>query len=341
MSARKAVTIRDVARKAGVSPGTVSRAINNSPLVSEKTRERILQVVQELNYSPNLAARRLSVGKTLTIAVIVPFFTRPSVSERLNGVVSALSESQYDLLIHNIETPEQRDAGFLDVLRKDRVDGALIVSLPIPDRYVAQLTGANVPIVLIDVSHPALIDFAKVVVDDVAGGQAAAEHLIQLGHERIAFIGDIVDTPFHFTSSHDRYLGYCTALKTAGISLRSAYYAEGEHGRPEAREMAKRMLALPEPPTAIFAASDTQAVGVLEGAREQGLHVPADLSVIGYDDIELADIMRLTTMRQLLFESGRRGAESLLEILNDPETTPTQQVLSAELVVRDTTASPS
>jgi DNA-binding LacI/PurR family transcriptional regulator len=319
----------------------VSRAINNSPLVNPETRKRILQVVQELNYVPNLAARRLSVGKTLTIAVIVPFFTRPSVSERLNGVVSALSDSQYDLLIHNIDTPEQRDIGFSDVLRADRVDGALIVSLPIPDRYIAQLTGANVPIVLIDTCHDALDLFACFKVDDVAGGQAATEYLIQLGHERIGFIGDVVDTPFHFVSSRDRHLGYQKALQAANLPLRPEYYAEGDHGRLEARVLVKEMLSRPERPTAVFAASDTQAVGVLEGARELGLDVPKDLSVIGYDDIEIADIMGLTTMQQRLFESGRRGAESLLAILDDPDRIPVQQVLSAELVVRDSTAPPS
>jgi DNA-binding LacI/PurR family transcriptional regulator len=341
MGAKRAVTIRDVARQAGVSPGTVSRAINNSPLVSKETRDRILQVVQELNYTPNLAARRLSIGKTLTIAVIVPFFTRPSVSERLNGVVSALSDTQYDLLIQNIETPEQRDAGLQDILRKDRVDGALIVSLPIPDMYTAQLVDANVPIVLIDTFHSALTTLSRVTVNDVAGGQTATEYLIQLGHERIGFIGDIVDTPFHFISSRDRYFGYCRALQAADIPLRAEYYAEGEHGRPQAREMARKMLSLPDRPTAILAASDTQAVGVLEAARELSLRVPEDLSVIGYDDIEVADMMHLSTMRQLLFESGRRGAELLLRILDDPEIDPVQQVLPTELVIRNTTAPPS
>jgi DNA-binding LacI/PurR family transcriptional regulator len=341
MGAKRAVTIRDVARQAGVSPGTVSRAINNSPLVNKETREHILQVVHDLNYTPNIAARRLSIGKTLTIAVVVPFFTRPSVSERLNGVVGALSQSQYDLLIHNIETPEQRDAGFQDILRRDRVDGALVVSLPIPDRYIAQLTGANVPIVLIDTAHPALTMFSRVTVDDIAGGQAATEYLIQLGHERIGFVGDIIDNPFHFVSSRDRYFGYCRALQAARIPLRPEYYAEGEHGRRRAREMAKQMLSLTEPPTAVFAASDVQAIGVLEAARELGLRVPEDLSVIGYDDIEIADMMQLSTMRQLLFESGQYGAESLLETLGNSETRPAQRVLPTELVVRSTTAPPS
>jgi DNA-binding LacI/PurR family transcriptional regulator len=217
----------------------------------------------------------------------------------------------------------------------------LIVSLPIPDRHIAQLTGANVPIVLIDTCHPGLSAFPRITSDDRAGGQAATEHLIELGHRQIGFIGDIVETPFHFVSSRDRFVGYRYALQAADLPLRPEYCAEGEHGRPQAREMARKMLSLSNPPTAIFAASDTQAVGVLEGARDLGLCVPRDLAVIGYDDIEIADILRLTTMRQPLFESGRLGAESLLKVLDDPAREPTHQVLPAKLVVRDTTASPS
>jgi DNA-binding LacI/PurR family transcriptional regulator len=335
------VTIRDVAQKAGVSPGTVSRAINNSPLVNEKTRARIMEAIHELHYVPNLAARKLSIGKTLTIGVIVPFFTRPSVSERLNGLMSALAASHYDLLIHNIETPERRDAGFQDVLRPDRVDGAVIVSLPIPDRYIAQVLNANLPIILVDTLSPALATLSSVTVDDVGGGRVAAQHLIELGHRRIGFVGDIVDNAFHFTSSRDRYFGYCNALNAAGIALRPEYYAEDVHGRREARALAARMLALSERPTAILSASDTQAIGVLEAARELGLRVPKELSVVGYDDIESAEIMGLTTMRQSLFESGQRGAELLLERLEDPNVEPVHEQLPVELVVRSTTAPPA
>jgi DNA-binding LacI/PurR family transcriptional regulator len=280
------------------------------------------------------------MGKTLTIGVIVPFFTRPSVSERLNGLMSALSASQYDLLIHNIETPERRDAGFQDILRPDRVDGAVIVSLPIPDRYIAQVLNATLPIVLVDTLSPALKALSSVTVDDITGGQMVAEYLIDLGHTRIGFIGDVIDTPFHFTSSRDRYFGYCSALKAASIALRPDYYAEDVHGRREARELAADMLALPERPTAIFAASDTQAVGVLKAAREAGLRIPENLSVVGYDDIELAEIMELTTVRQSLFESGQRGAELLLERLQDPDVEPVHEQLSTELIVRSTTAPP-
>jgi DNA-binding LacI/PurR family transcriptional regulator len=338
MSPDKRTTIRDVARVAGVSPGTVSRAINNSPLVNEHTRRRILAVVEELNYTPNVVARRLSLGKTLAVAVIVPFFTRPSVSERLNGVVSLLSRSQYDLVIHNVGTPEQRLTCFQDVPQSERADGVLVISLTPTDEEADTLANTDIPVVLIDAHHPTLNDVHhQVAVDDVAGGQAATQYLIDLGHRKIGFIGDPIDNPFNFTSSRDRYAGYQRALRRAEIPLRPEYYEEKPHGRHEARQSARKMLSLSDRPTSIFAASDTQAVGVLEAAREAGLRVPEDLSVVGYDDIELADIMGLTTCRQLLFESGRRGVERLLETLREPETEPVYDVLPTELIVRDTT----
>jgi DNA-binding LacI/PurR family transcriptional regulator len=337
---KKAITIRDIARIAGVSPGTVSRAINNSPLVNPETRQKVIQVVRALNYVPNRMAQRLATGKTLSLAVIVPFFTSPSVIERLKGVVSTLARSRYDLIIHNIEDPEQRADCFRTIPRQDRVDGVLVISISPTDEEVPLLAEASVPVVLIDAHHPALTTLHQITVDDVAGGKAVTEYLIGLGHTRIGFIGDPADNPFNFTSSRDRARGYRQALEAAGIPYRPEYYAEGPHGRQAARESARRMLTLPERPTAIFAASDVQAVGVLEAARELGLRVPQDLSIVGYDDVEIAEILGLTTMRQMLFESGQRGVELLLKTLENPETEPVYEVLPTELVVRDTTGPP-
>jgi LacI family transcriptional regulator len=337
---KKAITIRDIARIAGVSPGTVSRAINNSPLVNPETRQKVMQVVRALNYVPNRMAQRLATGKTLSLAVIVPFFTSPSVIERLKGVVSTLARSRYDLIIHNIEDPEQRADCFRTIPRQDRVDGVLVISISPTDEEVPLLAEASVPVVLIDAHHPALTTLHQITVDDVAGGKAVTEYLIGLGHTRIGFIGDPADNPFNFTSSRDRARGYRQALAAAGIPYRPEYYAEGPHGRRAARESARRMLTLPERPTAIFAASDVQAVGVLEAARELGLRVPQDLSIVGYDDVEIAEILGLTTMRQMLFESGQRGVELLLKTLENPETEPVYEVLPTELVVRDTTGPP-
>lgn len=311
-SPSRSVTIRDVAREAGVSPGTVSRILNNSPLISEATRLRVLKVIEQMGYTPNPIARRLSIGKTLTIAIIAPFFTRPAFVERLNGVFSTLAQSQYDVVVYNVQTPEQRNVYFREVTRRERADGVLIMSLPPTDENVHWLQKAKLPIVLIDSSHPALDHLSWVVTDDIAGGRAATEHLLALGHRAIGFIGDHRENPFNFVSSARRYRGYCAALESAGIPIEPAYYQEDQHGRFEARRMTHQLLKLPQRPTAIFAASDTQAMGALQAAADLGLNVPNDLSVIGYDDIEVAEYLGLTTMCQLLFESGQRGVELLL-----------------------------
>jgi DNA-binding LacI/PurR family transcriptional regulator len=312
--------------------------MNNSPLVNEETHKRIMAVVKELGYRPDPVARRLSIGKTLAVAVIVPFFTRPSVSERLNGAISLLSQTEYDLVIHNIETAEQYVSCFNKIPDRRQADGVLIISLSPADEETQQLAEADVPIVMIDADHPALTMLHRVTVDDIEGGRRATEHLINLGHRRIGFIGDIIENPFNFGASRDRFLGYRQALEEAGIPYQPKYYAENQHGRQEAHESAKRILSLDDRPTAIFAASDTQAVGVLQAARCAGLRVPEDLSVIGYDDIEVADILSLTTIRQMLFESGRLGVELLLEALEHPDMEPVHTILPTELVVRGTTA---
>ena len=334
-------TIRDVAKRAGVGLGTVSRVLNDSPQVSEATRERVMAAIKALNFVPNPTARRLSLGKTLTIAVIVPWFTRPAEVERLRGVESRLAESEYELVLYNVETAEKRDTYFRDVPRREQTDGVLIVSLSPRDDDVERLMKSTVPIVLIDANHPSLKSLNRVITDDVAGGRVATQHLIDLGHIRIGFISDFIETPFNFTSSRDRLKGYRQALKAAKIPFRADYHRQGEHGRSEARYLAKAMLEQSDRPTAIFAASDTQALGVLEAAQDLDLQVPEDLSVIGYDDIEISEYIGVTTIRQRLYESGRRGVELLLNVLADPEMKPQCEVLPTDLIVRKTTTTAS
>jgi DNA-binding LacI/PurR family transcriptional regulator len=330
------VTIRDVAEHAGVGVGTVSRVLNENPSVSDATRQKVLAAIETLDYTPNPIARRLSLRKSLAIAVVVPFFTRPVFTERLRGVEYVLADSEYDLILFNVETTTKRDAYFQDVPRRERFDGLLVVSLSPRNGEVEHFLEAGVPTVLVDARHPGL---SRVVIDDVAGGRLATQHLIELGHRRIGFVGDQLENPFNFVSSRDRYEGYRQALAEAGIPFRAEYHAQGEHGREQARRMASDLLALREPPTAIFAASDTQAFGVLEATQDAGLKVPEDLSVIGYDDIEIAEYLHLTTIRQPLFASGVEGVELLFETIANPPPAPRRILLPVELVVRGTTAS--
>ena len=333
----KPATIRDVARRAGVSLATVSRALNDSPLVKEDTKRRIVSVAEELDFAPSLSARRLSLGKTQTITVVVSFLTRPQAAERLRGIDAALADSEFDLNIYNVETVEKRNQYFQTLPIRQRTDGLLVVSLPPSGDDVQRLERSDVPIVFID-ARENTATLPRVLGDDVAGGALATQHLLDLGHRRIGFVGDAFDNPFRFTSSRDRFAGYTRALARVGTQAAEDDVALGAHGRYEARDLAARMLAHPDRPTAIFAASDTQALGVLAAAQDLGLHVPDDLSVIGYDDIEACDFVGLTTVRQHLFESGRQGAQMLMAEIVERAAVPPATVIHPEIVRRRTTA---
>ena len=334
------MTIRDVARHAGVSVATASRALNGKDVVNPHTRDRILSVMEELGFSPSPAARRLSLGRTLTIGVVVSFLTRPQAAERLRGVDAVLTDSEFDLVIYNVESVQKRDHYLGTLAQSQRTDGLIVMSLPPPDANVPLMGRGPVPVVFIDVHTPSIAGMPRVVGDDVAGGGMAARHLLELGHTAIGFVGDALHDPFGFTSSRDRQQGLMDELARAGISIPDRWIGHGAHGRYEARDLARQMLTEDRPPTAIFTASDTQALGVVAAARELGLHVPDDLSVIGYDDVEAADYVGLTTVRQQLLESGRRGAEVLLAEISSRSEEPTVVHLAPELVVRATTAPP-
>jgi DNA-binding LacI/PurR family transcriptional regulator len=338
--AKKSVTIRDVAKRAGVSVATASRALNGKQVVNAQTRDRILAVMDELSFRPSPAARRLSLGRTLTVGVVVSFLTRPQAAERLRGVDAVLTDSEFDLVIYNVESVQKRDHYLGSLAHSQRTDGLLVMSLPPPDAAAPALSQTPVPVVFIDVHTPSVAQMPRVIGDDMAGGALAARHLLSLGHRRIAFIGDALEDPFGFTSSRDREDGLRQELTVGGVDIPPGWIGHGAHGRYEARELARRILTPDDRPTAIFAASDTQALGVIAAARELGLHVPEDLSVIGYDDIEAADYVRLTTIRQQLFESGRRGAEMLLAEIDRRSEQPPIDRLMPELVVRATTAPP-
>jgi DNA-binding LacI/PurR family transcriptional regulator len=332
------VTIKEVAQRANVSIATVSRVVNSSDKVSPATREKVLQACKELGYSPNLQAKRLKLGKTHSIMAVLPFLTLPSIVERLRGVQQALAPSEFDLIPFSVGSPEDREAYLISLSNRSRADGVLIISLPITDTQVERFHNINMPVVLIDSSHPKL---KRINVDDTAGGKLATDHLIELGHRRIAFISDHLDTPLHFSSMAERFKGYRKALDEKRIAFNPKYQLQGLHGRQEAKQMALELLNMDVPPTAIFAASDTQAIGALDAAKQLNLSVPENLSVIGYDDIRDADYVNLTTIKQPLFESGLEGGKALLNLIESGIPDNQETYLPLSLVVRGTTAAPS
>ncbi len=327
-------SIRDVALRAGVAVGTVSRVLNDAPGVAAETRCRVEEAITQLDYRPNRQARALSTGRTQTIGALVPFFTHPSAVTRLRGVVEALESSLYDLVLFNVGSATQRARHFGRAGLSDRVDGLLLVSLAPTDDEVSHFTAAGVACVLIDCEHPCL---PRVVTDDVEGGRLATQHLIDRGHRRIGFIGDGADPAGRFVASPRRRAGWAGALRAAGLPAPPELARTGRHSEAEGRAAAAALLELPDPPSAIFAASDTQALGVLDAAAERGLDVPGDLAVVGFDDLEIAAHVGLTTVRQPLHESGDIGARLLLDALEGALGDPAEVRLGLELVARRTT----
>jgi LacI family transcriptional regulator/LacI family repressor for deo operon, udp, cdd, tsx, nupC, and nupG len=334
VSRSRAPTIRDVARRSGVSVATVSRVLNDLPVVSASTRDRVRRAVDELDYRRSATARNLSVGRSQTIGVVAPFFTTPSVVERLRGISEHLAEHGYDLMLFDVETPGQRTDALRDFAQHDRVDGLLVISLPLSDDEVVALQRDDLPVVLVDIGHRGL---PQVVIDDIHGGELAADHLLAKGHRQIGFIGDVPANPFGFTSSERRREGLRRALRGAGIDPANDLERRGLHSREQARALALELLLPGDRPTAIFAASDVQAFGVLEAADRLGLRVPEDVAVIGFDDIEMAAVIGLTTVRQPLRESGARGAELLLIAIEGGERQPVKELEPLAVIERRTT----
>jgi DNA-binding LacI/PurR family transcriptional regulator len=334
MATRRAPTIFDVAREAGVGIATVSRVLNASPLVNPQTRERVVAAIDLLGYRPNAAARALSLGRSHAVGVIAPFFTTHSVVQRLRGIFDRLQANGYDLVLFDVETPEQRAEALRDRARLGRLAGLIVVSLPLDDEEVEALRRDRLPVVLVDVGHPRL---PQVLIDDVHGGELAGEHLLARGHRRIGFVGDRAANPFGFASSERRRLGLRAALERAHIEPSAELERLGRHGLEPARELAEGLLGSADPPTAVFAASDIQAIGVLQAASALGARVPEDVAVIGFDDIEMAAVLGLTTVRQPLEATGARGADLVLAAIEGREPGTLAELQPLSVVQRGTT----
>src|SRR3954462_6867628 len=209
-SRQRTPTIRDVARHAGVSVATVSRVLNEIPVVRREMRDRVRRAIGELGYRPSSTARSLSLGRSQAIGIVAPFFTTPSVVERLRGVSERARDNGYGLMLFDVATADQRTAAFRDFARPGHLDGLLVISLPLLDGEVAGLERDGLPVVMVDMGHPRV---PHVVIDDALGGELATEHLLARGHRRIGFVGDLDRNPFGFTSSEQRRDGYPRALR--------------------------------------------------------------------------------------------------------------------------------
>jgi DNA-binding LacI/PurR family transcriptional regulator len=326
--------VYEVAKKAGVSIATVSRVLNTPDRVTESTRDRVHQAIDALGFVPKAEAAARARKMHGRIGVLAPFFTFPSFVQRLRGVATALNDSPFELAIYNVDSSSRRIGLLASLPVTRRIDGLIIMALPFDDDAADRLVSHDLPTVLIEFSQPR---FSSVRIDDAAGGALAAAHFVSLGRARCAFVGDADVPDYALPISDYRLSGYRKELAERGVSLPDSHIARAPHGLETARRATHALLDLPERPSAIFAASDTQAMGALQAARERGLYVPGDLAIVGFDDIDIANYIGLTTVRQPLEESGRVAVDLLLSRLADPSR-PVQDVWLPLNLIRRATA---
>ncbi len=331
------VTIKDIAREVGVSPSTVSRALSDSPLISETTRQNVKEVAQRLGYERNELARGLVKGSSGAVGLVVPDITNPFFSDIAQGVGEVAHRFGYGVMLCDTAGEANRESDYIRLLRRKRVDGLILTSATINDPYLKDLAKTRTPFILVSRLCRS-VDAPHVVVDDRVGARLAVEHLINLGHRHIGFIGGPADVQ----SSRDRMVGYREALQEHGLAEKEKWMGFSDFTQAAGRKAGRQMLSLPERPSAIFAANDMIALGVLEVAEEMGFLIPDDLSLVGYNDISYASLPRIqmTTVAQPTFEMGKIATEWLLSVLSMEEILPLHRTLEPHLVARSTTARP-
>jgi LacI family repressor for deo operon, udp, cdd, tsx, nupC, and nupG len=333
--------INEVAELAGVSTATVSRALSGNGHVSAATRERVHVAAAELGYVVSSNASSLATGRTKNVGVVIPFLNRWFYASVVEGAEQALLSHGYDLTLYNLSGGgEERRSVFEHFLLRKRVDAVIAISLELTANEVSRLLALDKPIVGIGGPLPGVRTLS---VDDVAVARLATEHLLSLGHRSIAHIGGNKALELDFHLPTNRRIGYETALEAVGIPIDPELFQAADFTMQGGYNAAKQLFGNPRRrPTAIFAASDEMAIGAMLAARDMGLGVPGDVSIMGIDDHELAEFFGLSTVAQYPDEQGRKAVEILMDQLHPGrrERGSLNTPLNFDLIVRSSTAKP-
>jgi LacI family transcriptional regulator len=331
------LTLEEIGRLTGVSRSTVSRVINDSPGVRSEVRDRVHDVIRRTGYQPHAAARSLVTRRTRIVGIIIPeavttLFTDPFFAHLLCGITKTCNSERYQLMLSLFNDPAGPEVMYRRVIHSGHVDGVIVASTHTDDPLFARLLQDGVPFVLAGRHPDERVNYVDV--DNVGGARMAVEHLIRLGHRRIATITG----PLRMAHGEDRLIGYRQALEAHQIAVDEKLIVEGDYTEASGSVGAQRLL--PIKPTAIFAASDIMAIGALRAIRDAGLRVPEDVALVGFDDVSIAAAIEpaLTTIQQPIEHLGSMAAELLLEILEHPpeaDAPASRIVFPTKLVVRD------
>ncbi|BHH85314.1 LacI family DNA-binding transcriptional regulator [Desulforhopalus sp. 52FAK] len=327
-------TILDVARLAGVSTATVSRVINAPNSVREKTREKVLLAMTKCNYKYNALARGFVTKKSNTIGLIIPTINNPVFADSTLGVQEYADQKSIKVVLGNSYYKYSQEENLIKVLRESQVDGLIITTTDLKGKILKSLVDEDFPFVLL-FSTVKSGPMSAVGIDNYRGGYEATEHLISLGHTRIGMVAGkftMTDRSFH------RWHGYKKCLKDNGIAYDKQLLVQTDYSLSGGRDSIKKLLSLTQPPTAAFCSNDYIALGATKGAREMGLNLPEDLSIVGFDDVQTASYMvpALTTIHQPAYEMGQRAAQLLLQMI-EKKSKPVQDMMNSKLIVREST----
>lgn len=332
----RAITIKDVAKVAGVSPATVSLALSGDPRVNEKTRKLVREAADKLKYTPNEIGRSLRSQKTETIAFIIPntsrhVFSHPYFAQLLEGITEVLDRHNYNLLLSTTPSEQEESVAYDKILRNRRADGIILSSASVKDRNLSRIVESGFPVVYLGKwFHDDVLTVER---DDHGGAYLATEHLIRLGRKQIVHLSG----PLDHQEAIDRLEGYKRALADNRILFDPALVIEKDFSRESGYAAGSELAGAGIPFDAVFAGNDLMAIGVLKAFMERKIRVPADVSVVGFDDIEMSTVVSpmLTTIHQPMKQIGMIAAEKLIAVLNRQEIAEKQTTVSTALIVRE------
>lgn len=330
-------TIYDIAKAAGVSIATVSKVINGTGRISTETRERVNEIMQELDYQPSVVASALTGKSTFTIGLLIPDLANPLYAEIARSVEDRGRELGFNLVMCSTDNNPKREGNYISFLKQKRVDGIIISTGISNEDVLGNIVEQKIPVALVTKDMPGL-NADSVKVDDFSGAYQAVKHLVDLGHRHIAFLTE----DLNLQSSKERARGYRYALKEADIDAGSQFCIESVSSVQEGKRHALAMLQAEHSPTAIFASNDLLAIGVVQAAKELRLTIPWDVSVIGYDNTMLASIIDppLTTVSQPIAQMGRQVMDLVIQEVRGEKQDKQRIVLMPELIVRQSTTFP-
>jgi DNA-binding LacI/PurR family transcriptional regulator len=327
-------SLNDVARAAGVSIATVSRAISHPELVKLETQTVVGRVMQDLGYRPSRVARRLRQrgGKRHLLGLLIPEVHNTHFAEIARGVESAAYANQFAVILCNTEENPEKEDFYLEVMRSESVDGIIVAPLHDHDEAIIKFVESGIPAVCVDrrFNHPRV---DQVVVDNRRGAFDAVEHLIVRGHRRIGMITGLL----HISTGRERKLGYEQALLAHGLPVQPELLRQGDNQQSAGLALAEQLLSLPEPPSALFISNNLMAVGAMRAIHARGLRIPQDVAIISFDDTPWAEVLNppLSVVRQPTYELGRAATDLLLQRLTDPKIPVTVLELNPQLILRD------